>query len=238
MRSRRQPCEKNYHPKGFTLLELLLALAIFAIIGISTVKHIQQIQTTKDSAFKELDLYNEMRAAISIMRYDLNQAFHVLYDDMGSQNKQLILQNQPVAHTLFDGRKSELVFTSLSHRVYYTGKRESEQTEISYFLQEKKPGELPSLMKRESEIIDSDLFQGGSVSTILENVESLQFQYWDEKQLKWLEDWNSDGGDSRDRFPLAVKIRVAVRHKGNQKLEVETQFKLGFPNNQPILVQF
>lgn len=226
------------HQQGFTLLELLLALSIFTIIGVATVKHISQIQATKDAAFKELDLYNEMRAAISLMRYDLAQAFHVLYDDLGAENKQLVLQAQPVAHTVFDGRRAELIFTALSHRVYYAGKRESDQTEISYFLQEKGRGELPTLMKRESEIIDADAYQGGQIYTLLQNVQTLQFQYWDDKNLKWLDDWNSDGGDTRDKFPLAVKIRLAVMHKDNQKLEIETQFKVGFPNNQATLVSF
>lgn len=223
---------------GFTLIELMLSLAIFTIIGISTVKHITQIQNTKSAAFQELDLYNDLRAAISLLRYDLSQALHVLYDDLGAETKQLVQQNQPVAHTIFDGRKNEIIFSSLSHRVYYAGRKESEQTEISYFLQRKEGAQLSSLMKRESEIIDDDPYQGGQIYTLVDNVVSLQFQYWDDKQQKWIDDWNSDNGDTRDRFPLAVKIRIAIAGKEKEKLEIETNFKLAFPNNQAVLVQF
>ena len=223
---------------GFTLIELLLSLAIFTIIGVATVKHIQQVQNTKNMAFEDLDMYNDARAAISLMRTDLSQAFHILYDDLGEDNKQALLQNQPAPHTLFDGRKAELIFTALSHRVYYTGKRESEQTEISYFLQRKDGARLPSLMKRESEFIDADLYQGGNVYTLLDNVALLEFEYWDEKTGKWVQDWSSDGGGYRDHFPLSVRVKIEVQQDQKQRFKIESQFKVAFPNNEPTLVQF
>ncbi len=223
---------------GFTLLEVLLALAIFTIIGIATVRQITQIQFTKDTAFAEMDLYNEMRTAVSIFRYDVGQAFHVLYDDLGEEAKQAVQQGQQAPHTLFDGRRRELVFTSLSHRVYYQERRESEQTEISYFLQKKQGAKFQSLMKRESPFIDADLYQGGSVYTLIDNVTDLDFSYWDDKNQKWIDDWNSDSGSNRDRFPMAVKIKIAVQTPAGKKLAFETEIKVAFTNNDPVLVQF
>lgn len=224
--------------KGFTLLEILLALAIFTIIGVSTVKHIQQIQNTKELAFKELDLYNGVRAAFSVMRYDLSQALHIRYEDLSSESRQLVMANRPVAHAIFDGRKAELIFTSLSHRVYYVDARECEQTEISYFLQ-KQAGRTnrSTLMKRESEFIDNDLYQGGAVYRLMENVTSLRFQYWDDRTAKWLDDWNSDGGEHQDKFPHSVKIMLTVASADNQELKFESQIKIAFPNNSEVLVK-
>ncbi len=222
---------------GFTLIELMLALSIFTLIGVATVKHITQLQNTKNAAFEEMDLYNDLRAAVSLMRFDLNQAFHVLYDDLGAENKQAVNNQQGVPHSLFDGRKNELVFTSLSHRVYYAGKKECEQTEISYFLQRKEGATSSSLMKRESEFIDADLYQGGQIYTLVDNVASLDFKYWDDKQQKWVDDWNSDNADTRDRFPYAVRVHLAIG-QGKEKLEMETSFKVAFPNNQSVLVNF
>ena len=48
--------------KGFTLIEVLIALSIFTIIGLATVRHIQQLVSTKAAAFSELDLYNALNA--------------------------------------------------------------------------------------------------------------------------------------------------------------------------------
>lgn len=224
--------------RGFTLIEIMLALAIFSLIGITTVKQIVQIRTTKDTALNDLEIYNEVRTALSLVRYDLNQAFHILFDDLGEVNKRAVLANQPVPHTLFDGRKKELVFTSLSHRVYYAGLRECEQTEISFFLQASERGQKPSLMKRESPIIDADLYQGGGVYTILDNVTLLEFQYWNPKRGVWVDDWNSDDGEFRDKFPMAVKMKMVVSPEGKPDFPVEAEFKLAFPNNEKFLVEF
>lgn len=223
--------------KGFTLLEVLLALAIFTVLGIATVKHIQQVKTTKDIAFVELDNYNALRAAINLMRFDLSQAFHVLIEDLGQDTKLALSQSQSVPHTLFDGRKTELIFTSLSRRNYFSNKRESEQTEISFFLKPRPGSRYPSLAKRESELIDADLYGGGSIYTVLDNVTLLEFQYWDEKQGKWVEDWHSDS-NYKDRFPLAVKMKIGVIGEGNKELKLTAEFKVAFPNNDSVLAKF
>ncbi len=222
----------TYKNRGFTLIELLLALSIFAIVGIATARFLQQLTSTKSEAFSEIDVYNSVRTAISIIRFDISQAFHILYDDLGSENKQALFQNQEIPHTIFDGRKNQLIFTSLSHRVYYEDKRECEQTEISYFLDEK----TNSLMKRESPIIDEKLNEGGEVFPILENVMSLEFSYWDEKQLKWVDDWYSDGSAYRDKFPYSVRLIMVVIGSKGEDLKIETQFKIAFPNNEYFLV--
>jgi general secretion pathway protein J len=224
--------------KGFTLLEVLMALAIFTIIGIATVKQISQIQETKNIAFRDLATYSGTRAAVSMIRYDLSQAFHIQYDQLDATTRAAVAQGQPAAHSLFDGRKKELIFTSLSHRNYYADKRESEQTEISYFLQDRRGSKLATLMKRESDMIDADLYQGGEIYSLLDGVETMEFQYWDEKQGKWVDEWNSDGGTTRDRFPQGVKLKLVVRDDQNRALTVNTIFKIAFTNNEAQLANF
>jgi general secretion pathway protein J len=228
----------NLKERGFTLIELLISLAIFTVIGLATVRQLQLLMNTKNASFEDLDLYNDLRAAISLMRFDLSQAFHVQADDLGEEAKLAFMQGQPVARTLFDGRKKEMVFTSLSHRNFYAGRRESEQTEISYFLFNRKGQRLSSLMKRESEFIDNDVFQGGQLYTLVDNVESLEFQYWDDKAARWVDDWSSDQGNYRDRFPRSVRIKLSVAGPKNRKLVVDTRFKIAFPNNEPMVTQF
>jgi type II secretion system protein J len=224
---------------GFTLIEVLLSLAIFTVIGIATVRHISQLQNTKTSAFEKVELFDGVRSALSLMRTDLSQAFHVLLIDIGEDNRRLLQRNQPVPHSVFDGRKTEIIFTSLSHRVFYSGRRESEQAEISYFLFQNPGSKNSSLMKRESGIIDEDPYQGGKVVKILDNVTYLKFEYWDTEQLKWVEDWTSEQGAKIDRFPLAVKMNLKVGSPtGGDPLEIQTTFKIAFANNQPVLVQF
>lgn len=224
--------------KGFTLLEVLLSLALFSIIALTTIKQITLIRNTKDAAFRDIDAYSNARAALNAMETDIRQAFHILFVDLGIFAQQRLGQNNPVAHTLIEGKKSELVLTTLSHRNYFSEKRESEQTEISFRLQSSRTSKYSTLVKREAELIDDNLFEGGNNYTLLENVVSLEFKYFDPKSGKWQDSWNSDEGAFKDKFPSSIKITIEVAGERSKPIKVETSFKISFPNNEPVLVTF
>ena len=224
--------------KGFTLIELLISLAIFALIGLATVQQINQIQSTKSSALSDVDLFNDVRSALSMMRNDLALAFHIPFEDLGPGARAAVARGVAIPRTIFDGREQEMVLTSLSHRNFYEDRRESDQTEISYFLHTQTGAPLSSLMKRESELIDADPFQGGTIIRLLDGVESIKFEYWEERQQRWVSDWNSEGGSTFDRFPLQVRVSIAVAGQKQEVLEVVNSFKISFPNNKTPLVQF
>lgn len=219
--------------KGFTLLEVLLALAIFSLIALTTSHQINVIRITKDAALTQIEQFDAMRSAIAIMRSDLGQSFHKRYNDFGPQFAMRLSRGDQVPHTLFDGRKNQLIFTTLSHRNYYIDRKDGLQTEISYFLEDRSTQDRKALMKRESPLIDGNLFEGGTIYSILENVTQLEYQFWDDKLSKWTDDWNSDAGVTRDIFPKALKVKIAAwDEKQNKEIEIETAFKISFPNNQ------
>jgi general secretion pathway protein J len=224
---------------GFTLLEVLLALTIFSIIALATSQQINVIRNTKETALGQIEQLTGMRSALAVIRDDLSQSFHIRYNDLGQFLRPRVEKGEAVPHTIFDGRKNQLIFTSLSHRNYYAGRKDSEQTEISYFLENQKGSDKNTLFKRESPLIDGNLFEGGTVYTLLENVTRLEFQFWDDKLSKWGDDWNSDAGTTRDIFPRAIKILVSAwDEKQKREITAETSFKVAFPNNQDRWVTF
>jgi len=217
--------------KGFTLLEVLLALSIFSLIALTTSHQINVIRNTKDSALGQIEQYNAMRSAVAILRQDLQQAFHKRRIDLGQEIQNELARGAPAPHTLFDGRKNQLIFTSLSHRNYYATRPDGQQAEISYFLED--TGNNRSvLLKRESSLIDEKVFEGGQIYRILDNITQLEFQFWDDKLSKWTDDWNSDAGVTKDIFPLAIKMKLATwDNKLQREVRLETTFKISFPNN-------
>ena len=219
--------------KGFTLLEVLLALAIFSLIALTTSHQINVIRITKEAALNQIEQFDAMRSAIAILRNDIAQSFHKRYNDFGPQFALRLSRGDQVPHTLFDGRKNQLIFTTLSHRNFYIDRKDGQQTEISYFLEDRANSNQKALMKRESPLIDGNLFEGGTIYSLLENVTQLEFQFWDDKLSKWTDDWNSDAGVTRDLFPKAIKVKIASWDaKQGKEIEIETSFKVSFPNNQ------
>ncbi len=219
--------------KGFTLLEVLLALAIFSLIALTTSHQINVIRITKEAALNQIEQFDAMRSAIAILRNDIAQSFHKRYNDFGPQFALRLSRGDQVPHTLFDGRKNQLIFTTLSHRNFYIDRKDGQQTEISYFLEDRANSNQKALMKRESPLIDGNLFEGGTIYSLLEDVTQLEFQFWDDKLSKWTDDWNSDAGVTRDLFPKAIKVKIASWDaKQGKEIEIETSFKVSFPNNQ------
>lgn len=217
---------------GFTLLEVLLALAIFSLIALTTSNQINVIRNTKDTALGQIEQFDAMRSAIAVIRQDLGQSFHKRYHDLGTVIETKVTRGEPAPHTVFDGRKNQLIFTSLSHRNYYATRNDGLQAEISYFLQDADKSGRATLMKRESSMIDSNLFEGGALYALLEGVTQLEFKFWDDKLSKWTDDWNSDAGVTRDLFPKAISVLIATWDpKQGREIRIQTSFKIAFPNN-------
>ena len=80
-------------------------------------------------------------------------------------------------------------------------------------------------MRREQANLDDDFEEGGRVLTLLPDVKSLEFKYWDSQKEDWAEKWDAAGGEL-NRLPTRVRIEVvAVMDDGREQTFV-TQSKL------------
>lgn len=65
--------------RGFTLLEVIIAMGIMAFLSLFTVQAIQRALATKAKVQKDIDKQSTLRDALRIMERDINMAFH--YND-------------------------------------------------------------------------------------------------------------------------------------------------------------
>lgn len=63
-------------PRGFTLLEVIIAMGIMAFISIFTVQAVQKAISTKAKVQKDMDKQTTLRDALRIMERDINMAFN------------------------------------------------------------------------------------------------------------------------------------------------------------------
>jgi len=64
------------NPRGFTLLEVIIAMMIMAFLSLFTVEAIQRALKTKTKVQKEIDKNATLRDALRIMERDINMAFN------------------------------------------------------------------------------------------------------------------------------------------------------------------
>lgn len=200
---------------GFTLLEIILAVTVLALVGTMVYGGFSQTALNKARVEEDVDHSRIVHMALDRMVRELTMAFvstHV--------NPSMDLR---VVETAFvgkdNGKDDRIDFTSFSHRRLYRNARESDQNEISYFVTEHpdEPG-VQVLARREQNRIDSDPRRGGKSQILVENVEEFNLEYFDPLLSDWVQSWNTEDVLAQpNRLPSQVRIRLSTkdpRHRG------------------------
>ena len=201
--------------RGFTLLEIMLAVAVLSLVGTMIYSGFAQTALNKARIEQDVDHSRVIHMTLDRMARELTMAFvstHV--------NPSLDLR---VVETAFigkdNGKDDRIDFTSFSHRRLYRNARESDQNEISYFVTEHPddPGVLV-LARREQNRIDEDPRRGGKSQILVENIEEFNVEYFDPLLSDWVQTWNTEDMLAQpNRLPTQVRIRLSVkdpRHRG------------------------
>jgi general secretion pathway protein J len=202
--------------RGFTLLEIMLAVAVLSLVGTMIYSGFAQTALNKARIEQDVDHSRVIHMTLERMARELTMAFvstHV--------NPSLDLR---VVETAFigkdNGKDDRIDFTSFSHRRLYRNARESDQNEISYFVTEHPddPGVLV-LARREQNRIDEDPRRGGKSQILVENIEEFNVEYFDPLLSDWVQTWNTEDMLAQpNRLPTQVRIRLSVkdpRHRGD-----------------------
>ena len=225
--------------RGFTLLEVILAVTILALIGTMIYGGFSQTALNKARVEEDVDRSRVVHMALERMVRELSMAFvstHV--------NPSLDLR---VSNTAFigkdNGREDRIDFTSFSHRRLYRNARESDQNEISYFVTEHPDDpDIKVLARREQNRIDDDPRKGGKSQILLENVEEFNLEYFDPLLSDWVQTWDTVNTLAQpNRLPTQVRIRLAVtdpRHPSQPqvfgtRVDIPLTYALNHANYNP-----
>ncbi|MDP6685784.1 MAG: prepilin-type N-terminal cleavage/methylation domain-containing protein [Candidatus Omnitrophota bacterium] len=183
--------------RGFTLVEILIALAILAMIVASTFTIFKSSSSSWQKGETRSERYHSARVAMGRMSKEISHA--VINEFDGSR---FIGTSQDA---------SFIAFVSTSSGVF-------ELVEIEYWIDT----EQKLLMRNEQ--IDPDYdFSTQDYSDILAgNISELEFSYYD--GLIWSDSWDSDAiseaDDDKELLPIAVKIKIKIEDKAGKESEV------------------
>ena len=197
---------------GFTLIEVLIAVAIFSFIALGTGTAIQRGITVKKVVEQEWAYAQGVRSAFMILERDLSLAFHKpsASPSFGFNTS----DRDRWFKTFFKGKDKELHFTSLANRSIYANTHESELCEIGYQLtDDAKELRLKNISRRLAIYIDDDPEKGGKTRVLLENIKDISFRYFSKEKDRWSDQWDSEHSDYKNKFPDAVEIKISLPKK-------------------------
>ncbi|MEZ4225683.1 MAG: type II secretion system protein GspJ [Polyangiaceae bacterium] len=199
--------------RGFTLVELLVAISILAMISILIYSTFAGMKRSKEGLERVNDRYREGRLAMSRISRELSSAFvslHLPIDQALAPNR-----------TAFIGKTGSpadrVDFTAFAHLRMDRNAHESDQAEIGYFgLPDPKRDGSTDLVRRLSTTIDGDPARGGRIEVLATDIDLFDLQYLDPLTGQWVETWDtSQAVGQKDRLPLQVRV-ILVMNGGNR----------------------
>lgn len=212
--------------RGFTLLEVLLAVSILSMIGMLIFGSFDGLSRSKKSISQANQRYHQGRTALSRLSRELQSAYQSLHASprtLGSERVTGLLGK--------DGNPADrLHFTSMAHLVTVQSAHESDQAELGYFgASDPDVSGKTDLVRRESTLIDDKLDRGGVTQVVAEDIESFELKYLDPVSREWKDSWDStqttaEGG----RLPLQVLVKLVLNgaHEGASPIVLQERISL------------
>jgi general secretion pathway protein J len=208
---------------GFTLLEVIIAMAITAAIGAMTLGAFRQVDRASEIARAQGDRYAAARLALTRLARETSMAFLSEHYD---RNR---IRERP---TVFLGREDELLFTTFAHQRLTRDARESDQAVVAYTVaaDPDHAGEQ-ALFRREKARIDEEPDRGGRRDLVADHVAGFRVQYWDSKKKEWVREWSTRSVERSGELPVRVRFELQVKLADGrtEKLSTEARIALTRP---------
>jgi general secretion pathway protein J len=209
--------------RGFSLVEVMIAVAITALIGGMTLGAFRQVDRAREISREQGDRYAAARLALSRLARETAMAYLSEHYD---KNR---MRERP---TLFRGRESALLFTSMAHERLVRDAKESDQAVYEYTVEADPdhPGE-EALFRREKARIDEDPERGGRKELVADHVKAFRVSYWDDKRKDWSREWSTRSVDHANDLPSRVRfeLELALFDGRTEKFTTEARIAITRP---------
>jgi general secretion pathway protein J len=214
-----------------TLLEVLVSLGVLAMISLLIYGAFDSLSRGRKGEAMRVDRARQGRDALERITHEIQSAFLSMHNP---QSPALITrQTAFIAST--SSTYDRLDFASFAHRRVESDAKESDQSEIGYFVVKDPDHEdKMDLVRREQAPPDFDPKRGGVVNVLAEDVEIFDLRYLDPLTGQWLESWDTTQLTGQlNRLPLEVKLTLVLKPvKNTPPYRFVTKFVL--PMQQPL----
>lgn len=201
--------------RGMTLIEVLVSVAVIAMIMVILWSSSGQLMNAKERVKQRDRAYQQMRGVLVKMEADLSSAFLSRSVPIGTPEGMEGAEIPGRMTTFFKGKDSdkgdELSLTTFSHLRLFKNSKESDQSQVKYFVQSsEKYSDAMDLYRIEIPWLDADTNVEGEQVLIAEGIREFNLSYYDDRKDEWTREWDSDGIDWKGKLPKAVKVIVSV----------------------------
>jgi general secretion pathway protein J len=203
--------------RGFSLLEVMIAIAITAVIGAMAAGVFQQVDHAASVARDQGERYAGARLALTRLSRELSMAFISEHYDRDR------FRDRP---TLFKGDGEKLLFTSMSHVRLVQDVKESDQAVVEYLVERDPASNEDALFRREKARLDDEPDRGGRKDLVATHVKALSLRYWDLQRKEWVREWSTRSPEKLNELPTRVRIELEVKLADGRTEKFTTQARV------------
>lgn len=208
---------------GFTLMEVMIAVAITALMGGMVAMAFHTSIQAKEVVEHDSEHYRMLRAAMSRMCREIGSAF---VSDRYDTKRYRDAFDRP---TNFVGSRDRLLFTSLAHQRLYQDAKESDQMVVEYSVKrstEKGANGRDDLIRRVNPILEERMDRGGTEDVLFEGIKKIEFEYWDSERKEWDDEWDTRRSERKSILPSRVKITLTALDENGKEAKYTTQTRI------------
>lgn len=209
--------------RGFTLMEVVIAVAVTAMIGLSLGMAFNTSFATKDAVEATSERYRMLRVAMNRMCREIGAAF---VSDRYDSKRYRDAFDRP---TNFVGQRDRLLFTSLAHQRLYADAKESDQMVVEYVVktsEQKGAKGRQDLIRREKPLLEERMERGGTEDTLFEGAKKIEFHYWNSEKKQWEDEWDTRRSERKSILPTRVKITLHAVDESGKEVKYTTQTRV------------
>jgi general secretion pathway protein J len=214
---------KRNHSRGFTLLEVIIALTISVAIFVILFAAMRLGYKSQQSGNEKEEVTQKMRILDDRITWLVRGAYPFVYVDPEKTDEPKLY---------FEGKEDQMGFVTSSVDSRGTGPEDAGGLKYVSLFQDSK-----GLQIREKVFFLDDAFDdsGGKVYVLDPEVTGLEFKYFDippdEKDGDWVSDWDPS---DKEYMPAAVKVKISFEHNGKKMTMPDLVVRL---STQKILTQ-
>jgi len=208
---------------GFTLIEVMLALAILTFITTIMWGTFSQTSTNKRAIEAAQDRLHTVRVALMRMSREIEMSYLALGEVTAGNYRRTFFEGTS------KGDVDELTFSSFAHQRLRGGLAEGDTALVSYF-GERDPDDrrVLNLMRRETHRLQADDPKtiAGDAYVLCPDVVKVKFAYFDPKKKEWDTEWNASQGYVLTYLPTHVRITLTVIDERGQEVSYSTDARI------------